>query len=262
MKAKINGLKLSYEINGIGLPVVLLHAFPLHRKMWQPQIEKLSRHFQIITPDFRGFGDSGGTNEPYLMDTLADDIHGLLSHLGLDKIVLCGLSMGGYVAFAFYRKYAAMVQGVILANTRAEADNEEAKKNRKALADLVIQEGPLAVAEQMPPKLLGKTSQAQKPELTSHVKQMIAASSIQGIANASLGMAFRPDSNSTLSTISCPTLILVGDEDTLTPVEMAKNMQRQIKNSELHIIAKAGHLSNLEQPGKFNNHLINFLKKL
>jgi pimeloyl-ACP methyl ester carboxylesterase len=262
MQVKVNRINLAYDIHGVGLPLVLLHAFPLNRAMWKQQVSELSKKFQVITPDFRGFGDSQCTSQPYLMETLAEDIHALLRKLGISEFVLGGLSMGGYVAFAFYRHYPEMVRALILADTRAEADTDEGKKNRKALADQAIKEGPRAIAEQLTPKLLGQTTLTKKPRLVKQVKEMISSTSITGIANASLGMAFREDANPLLATIGCPTLILVGEEDGLTPAALSENLHRQIKNSKLEILPQAGHLSNLENPSAFNQAVKEFLNQL
>lgn len=262
MQIKVNRINLAYDIKGIGAPVVLLHAFPLNRTMWQPQIAELSKKFQIIAPDFRGFGKSQRTSKPYPMERLADDIYALMRKLDVSKFVLGGLSMGGYVALALYRNYPDAVQALILADTRAEADTDEGKKNRKALADQVIKEGPQVIAEQMTPKLLGKTTLAKKPLLVKQVKKIISSTSIAGIANASLGMAFREDSNPLLPSITCPTLILVGKEDVLTPAPLSENLHRNIKGSEMVMIPAAGHLSNLENPKAFNAALKQFLKRL
>ncbi len=259
MKAKINGLELAYEINGSGEPLVLLHAFPLNKGMWQPQVEVLSKQFQIIIPDFRGFGESAATADPATMDTLAADVYALLNHLSLSKVVLGGLSMGGYVAFAFYRQHPEMVKALILADTRAEADTAEGKANRRNMAELALKQGAAVIAEQMTPKLLGKTTQEKHPDLSTWIKQMISATSPKAIANAQLGMAKRSDSTPLLKKISCPTLILVGDEDLLTPVAFAENLHRGISNSQLVVIPKAGHLSNLEQPRLFNKAMRDFV---
>ncbi|MFQ5823382.1 MAG: alpha/beta fold hydrolase [bacterium] len=259
MKTIVNGIELAYEIHGTGTPVVLLHAFPLNRTMWEPQVAELSKDFQIITPDFRGFGESKGTDEPYTMDLLGEDIYALLNRLSLSTVVLGGLSMGGYVAFAFYQKYPERVKALVLANTRAEADTEEGKANRKAMAELVQKKGVEVIAEQMTPKLLGKSTLEQNPELVSKIKHTISSTSPLSIANAQLGMAQRPDSNSTLKEITCPTLILVGEEDVLATVAMSDNMKLNIQNSELQVIPQAGHLSNMEQPRAFNIALKKFL---
>ncbi|MFQ5709935.1 MAG: alpha/beta fold hydrolase [bacterium] len=260
MQAKINGIELAFDLQGSGVPVLLLHAFPLNRSMWQAQANALSRQFRVITPDFRGFGDSERSDEPYTMELLADDICALLKHLSVDQIILGGLSMGGYVAFAFYLKYPEMVQRLILADTRAEADTEDGKANRRAVAELARKRGAAVIAELMTPKLLGATTRQEKPEVVKRVKEMIAACAPTAIANAQIGMSLRPDSTSTLKAITCPTLILVGEEDLLTTVEMAKNMHSKIKDSVLQVVPKAGHLSNLEQPESFNAHLVDFLQ--
>lgn len=259
MEFKVDDIELDYNIYGLGNSVVLLHAFPLNQTMWEPQVRELANDFQFITLDFRGFGESKSTDEPYLMEFLAADVHALLDHLKLDQVILCGLSMGGYVALAFYQEFPDMVQGLVLADTRAEADTDDAKKNRKALADLAIQEGARPVAKQLIPKLLGETTRASNAELVARVEKMIFSASIAGIANASLGMALRPDFNPTLKEITCPTLILVGEEDTLTPVATAEHLRDNIANAEMQVIPHAGHLSNLERPTGFNTALKQFL---
>ncbi len=260
MQIKVNRINLAYDIKGVGLPIVMLHAFPLNRTMWRQQISELSKKFQIIAPDFRGFGKSQRTSKPYLIDKLAEDIYALMRKLEIPKFVLGGLSMGGYVALAFYRNYPDAVQALILADTRAEADTDEGKKNRKALAEQVIKDGPRVIAEQLTPKLLGKTTLAKRPLLVKQVKKIISSTSITGIANASLGMAFREDSNPLLPSITCPTLILVGEEDALTPVPQSENLHRNIQNSEMVVIPAAGHLSNMENPKAFNAAVKQFLK--
>jgi pimeloyl-ACP methyl ester carboxylesterase len=262
MKTRVNGVELAYEIHGKGEPLVLLHAFPLHKSMWQPQVEEFSKQFQIITPDFRGFGESPVAVDSFTMDLLAADVYALLHHLSLSKVILGGLSMGGYVAFAFYRQHPEMVKALILADTRAEADTEEGKANRRNMAELALKQGAAVIAEQMTPKLLGKTTQEKHPELSVRMKQVISAASPKAIANAQIGMAQRADSTALLKMITCPTLILVGDEDLLTPVTFSENLQRGISNSQLVIIQQAGHLPNLEQPGRFNKTVRDFLKKL
>lgn len=262
MLVKVNRINIAYDIQGTGLPVVLIHGFPLNRTIWKPQFTELSKKYQLIAPDLRGCGESQRVSKPYPMEALADDVRALVRRLNLPRFVLGGLSMGGYVALAFYRDYPQMVEALILADSRAEADTDEAKKNRKALAELVIKEGSRVIAEQMTPKLLGKTTLAKKPRLVKELRELISSNSVTGIANASLAMAFRADSNPLLPKITCPTLILVGEEDTLTPVALSENLHRNIKNSQLEILPGAGHLSNMENPKAFNKAVKEFLKKL
>ncbi|MFQ5753925.1 MAG: alpha/beta hydrolase, partial [bacterium] len=194
MKANINSIELAYDIHGRGYPLVLLHAFPLNRTMWEPQVKALSNLVQIITLDFRGFGESKMKDEATTMDLLADDVYALLKDLSIEKVILGGLSMGGYVAFAFFRKYPEMVKALILASTRAGADTEEGKANRISMAEQVMKKGTKIVAEQMTPRLLGTITQKQNPELVTRIKKIISSASPAAIAQAQRGMALRPDS--------------------------------------------------------------------
>jgi pimeloyl-ACP methyl ester carboxylesterase len=262
MIAHIGNLDFAYDIQGRGTPVVFLHAFPLSRRMWQQQVDALCHAFLVITVDFRGFGESQGTDEVYYMELLADDIQRLIRHLSLDSVALCGLSMGGYVALAFYRKYPQMIKALILADTRAESDNKQAQAKRKAAAQLVLRRGSAHVAEEITPELLGNHTLAHKREIVTSVKEIISANEPCAIANAQRGMAERIDSTATLRSIPKPTLLLVGEEDRLTPVECSENMQKHIRNAELVILPKAGHLANLENPEAFNAAVGNFLSTL
>jgi pimeloyl-ACP methyl ester carboxylesterase len=220
--------------------------------------ELASRH-HVITPDFRGHGETSLPDEDSTMDRLAEDIHGLLDELGLRRVVLGGLSMGGYVSFAFYRRYPERVLALILADTRAGADTEEARRARAELAAIAEKEGSAAVAEQTLPKLVGASTQQRNPQLLEAVRQMIHTTPPAGIASALRGMAGRPDSNGLLPKIQCPTLILVGEEDTLTPPSEAEAMAKVIPGARLGKISDAGHLSNLEQPIQFDSLLYDFL---
>jgi pimeloyl-ACP methyl ester carboxylesterase len=259
MKKKIGKVEIAWEETGHGIPVVLLHAFPLNRGMWARQREELASRHHVITPDFRGHGETSLPDEDSTMDRLAEDIHGLLDELGLRRVVLGGLSMGGYVSFAFYRRYPERVLALILADTRAGADTEEARRARAELAAIAEKEGSAAVAEQTLPKLLGASTQQRNPQLVEAVRQMIHTTPPAGIASALRGMAGRPDSNGLLPKIQCPTLILVGEEDTLTPPSEAEAMAKVIPGARLGKISDAGHLSNLEQPIQFDSLLYDFL---
>jgi pimeloyl-ACP methyl ester carboxylesterase len=261
-KKKIGGIELAWEDEGQGLPVVLLHAFPLNKGMWAEQKRALAHGYRLITPDFRGHGESAVVEEDSTMEQLADDVRGLLDELQLQRVVLGGLSMGGYVSFAFYRKYARRVAALILADSRATPDTDEGRQARYELAQLAEKEGAGAVAERMLPRLLGETTHNTRPAVVDQVRQLILGTPAQGIASALRGLAARRDSTPLLPRIHCPVLVLVGSEDVLTPPPEAEAMARAIPQAELEIIPAAGHLSNLEQPEVFTRLLADFLFRL
>ena len=262
MKKTVGGIELAWDDTGQGLPVVLLHAFPVNRRMWAAQREALATRYRVITPDFRGHGESGLAEEDSTMERLADDICGLLDELKLERVALGGLSMGGYVAFAFLGRYAGRVAALILADTRAGADSEEGRKARHDSAALAEKEGAGAIAERLLPKLLAATTPARQPQVVRAVREMILSTPPAGIARALRGMAARPDSTPLLGTIRVPALILVGEEDALTPPAESEAMARAIPGAALVRIPGAGHLSNLEQPAAFTRALEGFLGSL
>ncbi len=259
MEITVNGIKLFYEDRGAGVPLVLVHAFPLSGALWQAQLDALSDTYRVIVPDMRGFGRSDSPPGPYPMETYADDLAALLDALGLDQVVLGGLSMGGYTAFAFVRRYAARLRGLILADTRASADTEEVRANRESNAQMVEQQGSGAMAEVMVPKLL---SPAAAPELQSHVRHLIETTSPQGIAGALRGMGLRPDSTDLLPTIMVPTLVIVGAEDALTPPQEMRTLHQAIAGSQMVEVPNAGHAACLENPSDFNAALRAFLQNV
>ncbi|MDA2913141.1 alpha/beta hydrolase [Acidobacteriia bacterium AH_259_A11_L15] len=259
MKKKIGGLELAWEEEGQGLPVVLLHAFPLNRKMWEAQRRALSRRYRVITPDFRGHGESNLPEEDSTMERLAEDVRGLLEELKLERVVLGGLSMGGYVAFAFLRRYAARLAGLVLADTRAAPDSEEGRTARYENAALAETAGAGALAERLLPKLLGPSTRQGKPEVVAAVRAMMLSIPPAGMARALRGMAARADSTELLGQVRCPTLVVGGEEDPLSPPAEAEAMAKNIPNAKHVKIPHAGHLSNLEQPAAFNAALEEFL---
>lgn len=262
MRATLNQSTLNFEDRGKGAAVVFLHAFPLNLEMWAPQVEAFQRDYRVVRLDWRGFGGSAPPDSTLAMDLLADDVRALLEHLGVRRPVVVGLSMGGYAAFAFYRKYRDHVRALVLADTRSTADTEEGRKARAASITVAREQGVAAVADQMLPKLLGEKTQRDKPELVRRVREMILSSSVEGIVHALEGLASRPDSTPLLHEISCPTLILAGADDILTPPSDARAMAERIRGAQVEIIPDAGHLSNLEQAAPFNAALLRFLNKI
>jgi 3-oxoadipate enol-lactonase len=245
---------------GHGLPVVLLHAFPLNRSMWEAQMAALLGECRCIAPDLRGFGDSPSTG-PYSMDQYADDVACLLDVLQIEKSVVCGLSMGGYVALALWRRHAARVRGLVLADTRATADTSDAASKRLELIELARHRGVPAVVERQLPGLIGKTTREKHPDLVDRVRGMVRTN-VDGITGALDAMRTRPDSSEMLATIDVPTLIVVGEEDAITPVKEARAMHSAIPNSRFEVVPGAGHLSNLERPSAFNTALSDFVGSL
>ncbi len=254
-----NAIKIHYSVRGTGLPVLFLHAFPLAGAMWEPQRTMLEHGFRVIVPDLRGFGKSDVPTEISTMDVMVDDMQALLRQLDLDKVVLVGLSMGGYIAFQFLRRFPGQIHALVLADTRATSDTAEAQAGRETMAKLAETAGAAAIAEQMLPRLLGSDATS---EVRQQVRQMIEATHPQGIAAALRGMAVRLDATDLLGTIRVPTLLLGGEQDTLTPPATMQAMQNAIDGSSLTLVPGAGHLPNLEQPEVFNTTLLKFLQRL
>ena len=262
MKAQINGITLAYGDRGSGLPIVFLHGFPLNRTMWTHQQEALSLQFRVITIDLRGHGESDAPLCRYTLEQSADDVSALLDQLSIQQAVFVGLSMGGYILFAFYRKYAARVKGLILADTRAQGDTAEGKDGRFQMAQIAYKNGSSAIADIMLLKLLSPTTIQTRPDLVQHVRAMIEGNQISGIAGNLMAMAERPDSVPLLSQIICPTHIIVGELDKATPPSDSKLMADHIPNANLTLIPQAAHMSNLEQPETFNHIVATFASSL
>ncbi len=261
MLATINGIRLAYTDQGRGTPVVLLHAFPQSRAMWAPQIDALSKTHRVIAPDFRGFGESDAPEGAYTLDQYADDVNGLLDHLAIARAPFVGLSMGGYTLFAIYRRHATRVNGLVLADTRAQADTEEGRAGRMAMAQTARSKGPGAIADLMLPKLLSPVALQTKPDLVRQVRSIIERTTANGIAGALMAMAGRPDSVPLLARIACPVLVVTGELDGPTPPADGTFMAERIPGARLEIIPRAGHLSNLEEPQAFTDAIRSFLNR-
>ena len=234
MRATVNQINLAYDDHGIGQPVLFLHAFPLNKSMWSGELLALlaEERYRLVSLDWRGFGESDIPAGIATMETLADDVDALMDMLGMQDAVLCGLSMGGYAAFAFLRKYPQRVKGLILADTRPGADTAEAQANRENVAQMAESQGTEAIADLQVPKLLAAYTRQHHPEVEARVRQMIAAATPQGIAAASRGMALRADATDLLAGITCPTLVVVGEQDALTPPAVARDYAANIPNAQ------------------------------
>jgi pimeloyl-ACP methyl ester carboxylesterase len=262
MNVIVNGFEMAYTDVGRGIPLLLVHGYPLNRQMWQPQIDGLKQYVRILAPDLRGHGDSQAVPGPYSMDLFADDLAAFLDALRIDEpVVLCGLSMGGYIAFAFYRKYAHRLRGLILAATRAIPDSPEARQGREAAALLARQRGIAVIAEGMAPRLLSPKTLQSRPELVQRVREIMLHSSLEGVLGDLDGLKDRPDSSPTLAQINLPTLVIAGADDQLIPLEETEAMRNAIAHSQMVVIPDAGHLLNLEQPQVFNAAVRDFLSQ-
>jgi 3-oxoadipate enol-lactonase len=259
MRARVGDTDLEYEDQGKGPAVLFLHAFPLGLFMWDAQAAALRSTHRVIRFDARGFGGSPPGDSLLTMERIADDGAALLDHLGVGQAVVVGCSMGGYAAFAFARRHPDRLKGLVLQDTRAGADSEEARKSRATLAEKVRKEGAVAAADAFLPKLLGATTHAERRDLVARLRERILATSPAGIANALYGLAARADSTATLREIRVPTLLQCGVEDTITPPPESEAMHAAISGSRLEIVLRAGHLANLESPDDVNRHLREFL---
>lgn len=260
--AEIAGRRLAWLQAGQGDPVVLLHAFPLTADMWQPQLDTVPHGIRLIAPDLRGLGESSGP-PAVSVDDHAEDVLALLRHLNIERAVIGGLSIGGYITFAIHRRAAQRFRAVVLADTRADADTADARKAREQMQQAVQEKGPVAAAEAMLPKLVrprALTDSTLSPEV-DRLREMILRNGKDGIINAIETLKTRPDSTPTLSQITTPALIIVGSEDQATPVALSDAMHDRLHHTRVEkvVIPDAGHVSNLEQPAAFNAALWSFV---
>ncbi|WP_042428272.1 alpha/beta fold hydrolase [Streptacidiphilus anmyonensis] len=260
--------RLSVREAGSGTPLVLLHAFPLSARMWESQLDELpgpdGTDARVLAVDLRGFGGTAlGADAPSL-DLLADDIALLLDAAGIEQAVLGGLSMGGYVAMAFARRHPGRLSGLLLADTKGAADTETARTNRERIAKAVLARDSvrLLVDEQLPAPLLGGTTAKRCPKLVDYVAELIGEASPAAVAWAQRAMAARPDSLQSLRAVDVPALVVVGDEDALTPVPDAEALASALPQAELTILPGAGHLSALEVPEAFNTAVRGLLARI
>jgi 3-oxoadipate enol-lactonase len=253
-------MSLAYTDTAAGPTLVLLHAFPLDREMWKPQLAALAGTARVIAPDMPGFGRSALPPEPWSVESAADAVTGLLDTLGLTgRVVVGGLSMGGYVAMAFARKYPDRLAGLILADTRAEPDDAAGKENREKMIATARKQGAAAVVEAMLPKLLSDATRTNRPAVADAVKAIGSRQTAEGVAAGLAALRDRPDATPGLDQVSVPTLVLVGEHDAVTPPTLAAAMAGRVYGSDLVTIPNAGHLSNLENPEAFNAAVARFL---
>lgn len=254
----VNGVNLAVEVAGDGTALLMVHGYPMNRSIWRHSQDGLTG-CRRIAPDLRGFGSSDAPDLGYSMATYAADLAALLDTLGVEQAVLCGLSMGGYIAFEFVRTHRSRVKGLILVATRAEADSPEARKNRDASAAAARERGARAVAETMVPKLLSPESY-QNAVVVESLRTMIERTRVAGIVGALGAMRDRPDSTPLLPTLGdIPVLVVAGEHDQVIPLPEVTRMREAIPGATLKIIPRAGHLVPLEQPQQFTQTVREFL---
>lgn len=268
MQIMANKRHVGYDTYGEGAQtLVLLHAFPLNKEQWRAQTQALALQggVRVVTADLRGLGESAVAPGPTIVEDMAGDIFGLIDVLGVGDFILGGLSLGGYVAFRMLAIAPERIKGLILADTKPGPDSAEQRAAREATAIFVEQhgtEGAAALIDRDAARYFAPDTLANRPDVVAEARRIAALNSDIGVAAAARGMALRPDSTPLLGRIRCPTLVLVGEHDAITPRAEVESMQRQIPTSDLQVIPGAGHLSNLEQPDIFAQHLARFLSVL
>jgi pimeloyl-ACP methyl ester carboxylesterase len=258
----VGGVRIGYDQDGGGPPVVLIHGFPLNRVMWRQQVAALYRRFTVVAPDLRGFGASDVPTMAMTMDAYATDVLALLDALGHHRFFLGGLSMGGYVAFRIVAAAPARVRGLILADTRAAPDTQEARQRRHAAIARIQREGPEGFVRDFLAPLIGATTRAQRPQVVEAAHQITGTPPAPSLTAALAALAERPDSRPLLPSIAVPTLVIVGDEDTVTPPAESEAIAAAVPGARLATIPAAGHLSNLEAPEPFTRLVQEFLEDL
>lgn len=239
--------------------ILLLHAFPLHSGMWKRQVAALSPYHRVIAPDYRGFGKTSPDGDVSSMALIASDVRQLLHQLHIERAVVVGLSMGGYLAFELFREDPGLFRGLVLCDTRATSDSAEGRAGREVFAKNALERGLSFVADEMVPKLL---REGASPQEETEVRELIGSVTPLGVAAAQRAMAARPDSTPTLSKIGCPSLVVVGEGDRFVPVAEAENLARGITGAGFVTVDRAGHLPCIEAPAAFNGALLAFLYDL
>jgi 3-oxoadipate enol-lactonase len=241
--------------------LVLIHGFPLDARMWEPQLELAEQGWRIIAPHLRGFDGAPASPLATSMDDYAGDIIDLLDGLHVEQAVIAGLSMGGYITFALFRHAPQYFRAIVLADTRAQSDPPQAIDGRRKMLAAVQEQGVTAAAGEMLPKLVCDNTRSNHAEVVETLRAMMLGNSADVVAGAITALMNRPDSVPVLASIHCPTLVVVGQEDAITPPPFSEEMQRAIPGSELVVIPDAGHMSNMEQPAAFNRALASFLER-
>jgi pimeloyl-ACP methyl ester carboxylesterase len=251
--------EIFYEVLGDGPPVVLLHAFPASHELWLPAAQSLTSRYRVILPDLRGHGASESGEGPATMEKHAGDLARVMDDAEVGRAAFAGVSIGGYILFEFWRRYRGRVASLAFIDTKAQPDNDQARANRLQSAADVLEKGVEQFVDSMVPKLLGETTQRTRPDLIDSARKLMLRMSPQDISLVQRGMAERPDSVSTLKTINVPTLIVVGDEDTLSTPSDGELMRQNILGAQMKVIPHAGHYAVWEQPEDVGKVMRQFL---
>jgi pimeloyl-ACP methyl ester carboxylesterase len=258
----IRGVKMHWREAGEGDPLIFIHGFPFNSSLWDAQLAAVPAGWKFIAPDLRGFGASEATGEPFSMDIFADDIAALLDHLELDQAVICGMSMGGYVALSLVMRQPDRVRALVLSATRASADSEEARRARLELAARARVQGPQPVIDAMLPHLLTAHTELKQPEVVAKVREMMEATPAQTLARSLEAMAARRDYTNELSSINVSTMVVRGEQDEMIPAADMELIARTVRGARHEVISFAGHMPPLEASDVFNNILSHFLAQL
>ncbi len=263
MFATINSVQLYYSEYGNSdrLPIIFIHGFPFCSEMWKPQVNAMSSFYYCITYDVRGLGKSDVGDGQYTIDFFVDDLFALMDYLKIQKAILCGLSMGGYIAQRAIQRNPERVTGLILCNTKSEADTNQAKINRSNAIKLIKTEGIPAFAENFLKQIFSDFTYAHNPQAVELIRQIIYNTSPLGMCGVQLALACRIDTSDLLSTLQIPVLLIAGQYDSFAPPVVMEEMSKKISNSEYHILPHSAHMSNLEDTELFNKILLDFLGK-
>jgi 3-oxoadipate enol-lactonase len=261
-RIRSNDAEIFYDVSGAGPPVVLLHPFPLNHEFWLPVSQFLSSRYRLIMPDLRGHGESGLGDGHATIQKHASDVAHVMTDAAVERAPIVGVSIGGYVIFELWRRFRERISALVLCNTKAPADAPEARTSRLQSANDVLQRGTEPFFEAMAQKCLAETTRHSRPDLVEGALRMMRKMSAKDVAGVQRGMAERPDSTSTLKTINVPTLIITGGEDKMTGLPEAELMKQNIPNSQMKVVAKAGHYSPWEQSEQVGRLLRQFLDSI
>ena len=260
---KLDDIKVCYDDMGEGaIPILFIHGFPFDKSSWQPQMGVLKKRYRVIAYDIRGFGKSGANGKKLSIELFADDLIRFMDALKISKAIVCGLSMGGYILLNAVYRYPERFEAVILSDTQCLADTPELKEKRNQTISKITTRGLKEYAEAFSTAVFCKETLEVKKELVEKIKKVILSTSPLTVVGTLTALAQRSEMCSTLNKISVSTLILCGTEDAVTPFLQSEYMHKNISNSKLYGIEKAGHLSNLEQADEFNRHITDFILSL
>jgi YbgC/YbaW family acyl-CoA thioester hydrolase len=261
LRVSAGGADLAVEVRGEGAPILFIHGFPFDRTVWRHQLAGLSR-WKRIAPDLRGAGASSAPVDGYSVARYADDIVQVLDALGIERAVMCGLSLGGYILFELLRRHPGRVRAAVFCSSKAAADSAEARRGRDEMAALAEREGSGAVAERLLPQLLAAVTVAAQPDVVAHVREMIQRTPVLGLVGALRALRDRPDSTPMLGAIGVPSLVVAGQDDRIAPADGLRAMAQAIPGAQFAVIPAAGHLAPLEQPLATSRALADFLDGL